>query len=233
MSKEIPTPYMWSYQPQMGLAAGASQDYSSRMNWLSAGPHMIGRVNGIRATRNQILLEQAALTSTPRRQLNPPNWPAAQVYQETPSPTTVLLPRDSEAEVQMTNSGAQLAGGSRYARYRGRCTPYSSNPIKRLIIRGRGIQLNDEVVSSSTGLRPDGVFQLAGAGRSSFTPRQAYLTLQSSSSQPRSGGIGTLQFVEEFVPSVYFNPFSGSPGLYPDDFIPNYDAVSESVDGYD
>ena len=24
MSKEIPTPYMWSYQPQMGLAAGAS-----------------------------------------------------------------------------------------------------------------------------------------------------------------------------------------------------------------
>ena len=107
MSKEIPTPYMWSYQPQMGLAAGASQDYSSRMNWLSAGPHMIGRVNGIRATRNQILLEQAALTSTPRSQLNPPNWPAAQVYQENPAPTTVLLPRDAEAEVQMTNSGAQ------------------------------------------------------------------------------------------------------------------------------
>ncbi|UZE90093.1 pVIII [Human adenovirus 41] len=233
MSKEIPTPYMWSYQPQMGLAAGASQDYSSRMNWLSAGPHMIGRVNGIRTTRNQILLEQAALTSTPRSQLNPPNWPAAQVYQENPAPTTVLLPRDAEAEVQMTNSGAQLAGGSRHVRFRGRSSPYSPGPIKRLIIRGRGIQLNDEVVSSLTGLRPDGVFQLGGAGRSSFTPRQAYLTLQSSSSQPRSGGIGTLQFVEEFVPSVYFNPFSGAPGLYPDDFIPNYDAVSESVDGYD
>lgn len=233
MSKEIPTPYMWSYQPQMVLAAGASQDYSSRMNWLSAGPHMIGRVNGIRATRNQILLEQAALTSTPRSQLNPPNWPAAQVYQENPAPTTVLLPRDAEAEVQMTNSGAQLAGGSRHVRFRGRSSPYSPGPIKRLIIRGRGIQLNDEVVSSLAGLRPDGVFQLGGAGRSSFTPRQAYLTLQSSSSQPRSGGIGTLQFVEEFVPSVYFNPFSGAPGLYPDDFIPNYDAVSESVDGYD
>lgn len=233
MSKDIPTPYMWSYQPQMGLAAGASQDYSSRMNWLSAGPHMIGRVNGIRATRNQILLEQAALTSTPRRQLNPPSWPAAQVYQKNPTLTTVLLPRDAEAEVQMTNSGAQLAGGAKHVRFKNRSAPYSSSSIKRLIIRGRGIQLNNEVVNSSTGPRPDGVFQLGGAGRSSFTPRQAYLTLQSSSSQPRSGGIGTLQFVEEFVPSVYFNPFSGAPGLYPDDFIPNYDAVSESVDGYD
>ncbi|AAX19414.1 pVIII [Rhesus adenovirus 59] len=233
MSKEIPTPYMWSYQPQMGLAAGAAQDYSSKMNWLSAGPHMISRVNGIRAHRNQILLEQAAITATPRRQLNPPSWPAAQVYQENPRPTTVLLPRDAEAEVLMTNSGVQLAGGSRYARYRGRAAPYSPGSIKRVIIRGRGIQLNDETVSSSTGLRPDGVFQLGGAGRSSFTTRQAYLTLQSSSSQPRSGGIGTLQFVEEFVPSVYFNPFSGSPGRYPDAFIPNFDAVSESVDGYD
>lgn len=66
MSKEIPTPYMWSYQPQMGLAAGASQDYSTRMNWLSAGPSMISRVNGVRSHRNQILLEQAAVTSTPR-----------------------------------------------------------------------------------------------------------------------------------------------------------------------
>ncbi|CBI12345.1 unnamed protein product [simian adenovirus 33] len=227
MSKEIPTPYMWSYQPQMGLAAGASQDYSTRMNWLSAGPSMISRVNDILAYRNQLLLEQSALTTTPRQHLNPRNWPAALVYQETPAPTTVLLPRDAQAEVQMTNAGVQLAGGSALCRHRPR------QSIKRLVIRGRGIQLNDESVSSSLGLRPDGVFQIAGCGRSSFTPRQAVLTLESSSSQPRSGGIGTLQFVEEFTPSVYFNPFSGSPGQYPDEFIPNFDAISESVDGYD
>ncbi|ALE30370.1 pVIII [Simian adenovirus 13] len=233
MSKEIPTPYMWSYQPQMGLAAGAAQDYSTKMNWLSAGPHMIAQVNGIRAHRNQLLLEQAALTTTPRNQLNPPSWPASLVYQETPAPTTVLLPRDAQAEVLMTNSGAQLAGGA--CRYRSKGPTGLSAPlgIKRVLIRGRGTQLNDETVSSSLGLRPDGVFQLAGSGRSSFTPRQAYLTLQSSSSQPRSGGIGTLQFVEEFTPSVYFNPFSGAPGLYPDEFIPNFDAVTDSVDGYD
>ncbi|AIE89168.1 L4 pVIII 25 kDa protein [Human adenovirus 55] len=227
MSKEIPTPYMWSYQPQMGLAAGASQDYSTRMNWLSAGPSMISRVNDIRAYRNQILLEQSALTTTPRQHLNPRNWPAALVYQESPAPTTVLLPRDAQAEVQMTNAGAQLAGGSTLCRHKPR------HNIKRLVIRGRGIQLNDESVSSPLGLRPDGIFQIAGCGRSSFTPRQTVLTLESSSSQPRSGGIGTVQFVEEFTPSVYFNPFSGSPGHYPDEFIPNFDAISESVDGYD
>lgn len=233
MSKEIPTPYMWSYQPQMGLAAGASQDYSTKMNWLSAGPHMISRVNNIRAHRNQLLLEQAALTATPRNNLNPPSWPASLVYQETPPPTNVLLPRDAQAEVQMTNLGAQLAGGARF-RYRVHPTaPYVRPGIKKVIIRGKGVQLNDETVNSSLGLRPDGVFQLAGSGRSSFTPRQAYLTLQSSASQPRSGGIGPLQFVEEFVPSVYFQPFSGSPGQYPDEFIPNFDAVSDSVDGYD
>ncbi|QFF92283.1 protein VIII [Human adenovirus 4] len=227
MSKEIPTPYMWSYQPQMGLAAGAAQDYSTRMNWLSAGPGMISRVNDIRAHRNQILLKQSALTATPRNHLNPRNWPATLVYQEIPQPTTVLLPRDAQAEVQLTNSGVQLAGGATLCRH------HPPQGIKRLVIRGRGTQLNDEVVSSSLGLRPDGVFQIAGSGTSSFTPRQAVLTLESSSSQPRSGGIGTLQFVEEFTPSVYFNPFSGSPGHYPDEFIPNFDAISESVDGYD
>ncbi|AEK98461.1 pVIII [Titi monkey adenovirus ECC-2011] len=227
MSKVIPTPYMWSYQPQMGLAAGASQDYSTRMNWLSAGPSMIARVNGVRDERNQILMKQAAITATPRGTLNPPSWPADLVYQETPPPDTVLLPRDAQAEVQMTNSGAQLAGGGV------RFTPYRRPGINTLRFRGRGVQLNDETVSSSLGLRPDGVFQIGGSGLSSFTPRQVYLTLQTASSRPRSGGIGTLQFIEEFVPSVYLNPFSGHPGHYPDDFIPNYDAVSDSVDGYD
>ncbi|RDT70886.1 hypothetical protein DW287_08955, partial [Haemophilus influenzae] len=88
MSKDIPTPYMWSYQPQMGLAAGASQDYSTRMNWLSAGPHMISQVNDIRTHRNQILVKQAAITTTPRKNHNPKEWTASLVYQEIPGPTT-------------------------------------------------------------------------------------------------------------------------------------------------
>ena len=42
-SKVVPSPYVWTPQPQRGTAAGASQDYSTKMNWLSAGPAMVQR----------------------------------------------------------------------------------------------------------------------------------------------------------------------------------------------
>ncbi len=221
MSKEIPTPYMWTFQPQLGQAAGASQDYSTRMNWLSAGPEMINQVNSIRAERNNILLTQAAVTETPRLVRNPPNWPAPYLFQPVAAPQTFELPRNELLETSMSNSGMQLAGG-------GRCSG-----IKGAHLAGRGIQLNGEAPSASW-LRPDGVFQIAGGSRSSFSPGvSSLLTLQPSSTLPRSGGIGAVQFVHEFVPSVYFQPFSGPPGTYPDEFIYNYNIVTDSVDGYD
>lgn len=222
MSKDIPTPYVWTYQPQLGQAAGASQDYSTRMNWLSAGPSMIDQVNQIRVERNNILLRQAAATETPRLVRNPPNWPARYLYQPMGAPQTVELPRNELLETVMTNSGMQLAGGGR-----------STCGIKGAHLSGSGIQLNGELPSASW-LRPDGVFQLAGGSRSSFSPGvSTLLRLEPSSSLPRSGGIGSTQFVQEFVPAVYFQPFSGPPGTYPDEFIYNYDIVSDSVDGYD
>uniref|UniRef100_A0AAU6S547 Pre-hexon-linking protein VIII n=1 Tax=Pipistrellus pipistrellus adenovirus TaxID=3140007 RepID=A0AAU6S547_9ADEN len=227
MSKVIPTPYMWSYQPQSGHAAGASQDYSTRMNWLSAGPSMISRVNGVRALRNDILIRQAAITETPRWIANPPTWPASLLPQNGGPPKVIELPRNESLEVGMTNSGAQLAGGGRV---------YGPGPshwggIRHRALRGSGITLSEDQVSARH-LRPDGIFQIAGGGLSSFDPTRQFLTLQASSTQPRSGGIGSVQFVNEFVPSVYLNPFSGPPGTYPDAFIPNYDVVTNSVDGY-
>ena len=222
-TKEIPSPYMWSYQPQSGHAAGASQDYSTRLNWLSAGPGMINQVNAINRTRNDILLRQAMLTETPRPVRNPPIWPASHLAQPTPRQMTLELPRDTRAEVNMTNYGLQLAGGG-------------VGDLPLLCINdglcGSGLQLSSERPTASR-LRPDGIFQLAGGGRSSFTPNEAFLTLQATSSQPRSGGVGSAQFVAEFVPSVYTNPFSGPPGTYPDQFISNYDIVSDTVRGYD
>nr|WGN96573.1 pVIII protein [Lemur mastadenovirus] len=229
MSKDIPTPYMWSYQPQLGLAAGASQDYSTRMNWLSAGPHMIGQVNGIRDLRNRILIRQAAITETPRLVQNPPSWPAYALLHNETHPTTLELPRNEFLEKALSNSGVQLAGGGRGELY----GPQVQVPIKSAHLAGQGIQLSGDVLSASS-LRPDGIFQIAGGGRSSFNPaREQFLLLQSSSTQPRSGGVGSVQFVKEFVPSVYFNPFSGPPGSYPDQFISNYDIRTDSVDGYD
>lgn len=223
MSKDIPTPYMWTFQPQLGQAAGASQDYSTRMNWLSAGPSMINRVEDIREQRNNILLQQAAITETPRIVRNPPHWPAAHLLQHVGAPHTFELPRNELLEIAMTNSGMQLAGGG----------GHRTKDIRPEDLKGRGIQLHSDLPSASR-LRPDGVFQLAGGSRSSFNPGvNTLLTFQPASTLPRSGGIGTLQFVEEFVPSVYFQPFSGPPGTYPDEFIYNYDVVTDSVDGYD
>nr|AAC40820.1 hexon-associated structural protein pVIII precursor [Bovine adenovirus 1] len=221
MSKDIPTPYVWTFQPQLG-GCGASQDYSTRMNWLSAGPSMINQVNSVRADRNRILLRQAAVSETPRLVRNPPTWPAQYLFQPIGAPQTFELPRNESLEVAMSNSGMQLAGGGR-----------RTKDIKPEDIVGRGLELNSDIPSASF-LRPDGVFQLAGGSRSSFNPGlSTLLTVQPASSLPRSGGIGEVQFVHEFVPSVYFQPFSGPPGTYPDEFIYNYDIVSDSVDGYD
>lgn len=226
MAKEIPAPYMWTYQPQTGHAAGAAQDYSTQMNWLSAGPAMINQVYGIRDLRNKILMTQAKITETPRLIMDPPVWPAALVTQQDPPPTTVALPRNYALENALTNSGVQLAGGRR------QCATPCPARIKDWAIRGTGIQLNEGFPNASY-IRADGTFQLGGGSRSSFDPTQAFLTIQQASTLPRSGGIGSVQFVREFVPEVYLNPFSGPPDTFPDQFIPNYDIVTNSVDGYD
>lgn len=232
MSKEIPTPYMWSFQPQSGHAAGASQDYSTQMHWvLSAGPSMISRVNGISDLRNQILMRQAAITETPRVVRNPPSWPAQLLPQLGQTPVTLVLPRNEPLETVLSNRGVQLAGGGRLSRVH----PYSApaNCIKPQDLTGGAVQIGEDSTVSASQLRSDGIFQLAGGGASSFDPTNAFLTLQGSSVRPRSGGIGTSQFVSEFVPSVYFNPFSGPPGSFPDSIISNYDVVTNSIDGYD
>lgn len=226
MSKDVPTPYMWSYQPQSGHAAGAAQDYSTRINWLSAGPSMINQVNNIRRRQNEVLLRQALTFETPRLVRNPPFWPAEHLIQQAPRQLTFELPRNTALEIGLTNHGLQLAGGG--------VEEIPPIPINEGPTAGAGIRsfAPSERVTASH-LRPDGVFQLGGGGRSSFNPVQAFLTLQSASTTPRSGGVGSRQFVQEFTPSVYINPFSGPPGTYPDEFIPNYDIVSDSVAGYD
>ena len=221
--KDIPTPYMWSYQPQSGRAAGASQDYSSRMNWMSAGPSMINHVRDINQNRNDILMTQALMTETPRLVRNPPVWPSDQLFQQMPRQVIFEIPRDNVRELYLSNCGLQLAGGGV-----GEHLPYCINNG----LCGSGIQLSSNGPTASQ-LRADGQFQLAGGSRSSFSPQEAYLTLQDRPSRPRSGGLGAVQFVAEFVPSIYPHPFSGPPGSYPDEFISNYDIVSDSVRGYD
>lgn len=217
MNKEIPTPYVWTYQPQMGTAAGASQDYSTKINWLSAGNKMIQQVFDLRDHRNRLLREQALLTETPRPVMNPPTWPAHLLYHQGQGPVQVPLPRNPQVEQALVNSGAQLAGGS-------------AQGIKLAPQTGYGIQLAES--SGPVSVRSDGLFQLAGGSRSSFAPWQEIVQLQTHASVPRYGGLGSKQFVREFVPTVYLNPFSGPPDTYPDQFISNYDVSTHSIEGY-
>lgn len=216
MSKEIPTPYVWTFQPQMGATAGASQDYSTRMNWFSAGPDMINDVNNIRDTQNRILMTQSAVTATPRNLIDPRTWPSQLLKQPRVNPTLLEFPRNEVLEQHLTSEGAQIAGGGR--------TPV---PFKGATA---GAYFSPPLTASC--LRPDGVFQLGGGGRSSFNPVRADAAFHALPSRPRHGGVGSLQFIEEFAPTVYLNPFAGPPDSYPDQFIAHYNVYSNSVSGY-
>ncbi|AWY10554.1 pVIII [Polar bear adenovirus 1] len=61
----VPTPYIWSYQPQLGIRSGASQDYSTRINWLGAGDQTVTKIRRLNDERNRILMEQSRLTDIP------------------------------------------------------------------------------------------------------------------------------------------------------------------------
>ncbi|ART33377.1 pVIII [Deer mastadenovirus B] len=215
MSKEIPTPYIWTFQPQMGTAAGASQDYSTRMNWFSAGPDMINDVNNIRDTQNRILMTQSAMTATPRNLIDPRIWPAHLIKQPVVGTTHVEMPRNEVLEQHLTSQGAQIAGGGPALR------SYKSTSA------GEGF-----TSFSASCMRPDGVFQLGGGSRSSFNPLRTDFAFHALPSEARYGGIGSRQFVEEFVPAVYLNPYSGPPDSYPDQFIRHYNVYTNSVSGY-
>lgn len=216
MSKEIPTPYVWTYQPQSGTAAGASQDYSTQMNWLSAGNSMIRRVNQVRDVRNGILLRQGAITETERPIANPPSWPAFAIMQPDRPLEELQLPRDEGMERLVSNQGMQIAGGGAVG--------------DKTAFYGDGFQM--PTIPRQIGVRSDGLFQLAGGGPAFVTPHRPWLLMQTNSTVPRSGGIGEKQFLQEFPPSVYLYPYSGCPSVFPSQFIHHYDVVTDTVDNY-
>lgn len=276
---------MWAFQPQMGTAAGASQDYSTQFNWMSAGPRMVNTIRHIRDEQNQILEAQALLTETPRVLANPPIWPAAALPQFSPPPSILEIPKNHNLEHALTNAGLQIAGGEMPSLYakgktdaligsqwkvphrlrtkrnywpikespfrktafvrqrthkavpRADLPLFSASPFQVCVSPDSHFGNNDtpfsECIPTFTGLvRSDGTFQLAGGSAEPLTGR-ALIAIQGISTVPRSGGIGSKQFVNEFVPTVYYNPYSGPPNTFPDQFISNFNVVSNSVDGYD
>lgn len=214
MSKEIPTPYVWTFQPQSGRASGASQDYSTQINWLSAGPRMISQVNNLRDARNGILLRQGAITETPRPLANPSTWPSFAIVQPETPVDIMHLPRDEPMERLVSNYGMQIAGGGA--------------PTDQF--EGCGYQMPDFPRQAS--VRADGIFQLGGGGPAFVPPHRPWLGLTTGQNVPRYGGIGQVQFLQEFPPSVYLYPYAGNPDTFPNQFIRHYDVVSDRVNGY-
>ncbi|ACJ14523.1 pVIII [Murine adenovirus 3] len=215
-----PSPYMWTFQPQRGTAAGASQDYSTRLNWLSAGPSLRGKVIEVNQARNSILLNQQEAVPTPRRDINPPSWPASLIFHPRPKPIAVLPAHPDSFDPNVTLEGAQLAGGA-WVRYK------SGNEVRYTA----PIQLAEEPTSRTpTAYALAQELQLAG-GATATPPLMGELA--GAPRVPRSGGIGSWQFTQEFPPTVYLNPYSGAPDTFPHQFLSNYDSVSQSVNGYD
>lgn len=213
-----PSPYMWSFQPQRGTAAGASQDYSTRLNWLSAGPELRQKVLQVNEARNAILMKQQETVPTPRAEPNPPFWPASLIFQ--PRPTAIALhpPHPNTFDPTVTRHGAQLAGGA--------WLPYKKeHPVRYQA----PIQLAEEEPSGSPN-----AFALAHEVQLAGGSAHASMGSMSGAPRvPRSGGIGSWQFSQEFPPTVYLNPYSGPPSAFPHQFLSNYDSVSHEVNGYD
>lgn len=204
--QKVPSPYIWTYQPQFGTAAGASQDYGTKFNWLHAGNSMIQHVFDLRNNRNDILQKQAALTQTARPLMNPPHWPAELITQPTSTDNIVCL-REKNMFQRIPDNGMQFAGGA---------------------IKGQGMQLNDEQFHfKPNSYSNDALFQLAGGCAS----KNCFI-LDNAPRIARSGGIGSKQFIEEFVPSVILEPFAGPSYTFPYETIYHYDVISDSVDDY-
>lgn len=175
---------------------------------------MISQVNQVRDARNGILLRQGAITETPRPLANPSTWPSfALVQPETPLDIT-QLPRDEPMERLVSNYGMQIAGGG---------SPFGQ-------LEGDGYQM--PTFPRQNGVRADGTFQLGGGGPAYVTPHRPWLGLTTGQNVPRYGGLGQVQFLQEFAPSVYLYPFSGNPDTFPNQFIHHYDVISDRVRNY-
>nr|WRQ19822.1 MAG: pVIII protein [unidentified adenovirus] len=206
MSRGASTPYVWSYQPQLGSAAGASQDYSTRVNWLAGGLDTYRKIQHLNAIQNAILNKQKLLSETVRPVRNPLIWPAANIILDAPTPSIVKLSRDESAEREITASGAQLTGGS--------------------------LQLNDHLPKKRNKFLPEGTEQLTGGGiEDVFLPQETTVIFSGASSSPYKGGIGWRQFLNEFVPFAEAYPFLTSTA-FPHDLASNFNTYKNRYDDY-
>ncbi|URN46038.1 pVIII [Bovine adenovirus 7] len=193
------TPYIWRYQPETGYTAGAHQNYSAVINWLQANPQMVARIKQVNLVRNDLDKLQANIT---RQDIsaNVNNWPAKDLYQPLKAPYIPASPNMATTinDFEATRQGIQLSG---------------NQPLK-----GTGSNALSSYPDIPDILKYSRVGQqLQGYG--TFSKDNIHLFYEGSR-QPRKGGLSPVQFINEFPPVVYQNPFSGPLRTFPKEFNP-------------
>lgn len=209
------TPYIWSYQPQTGTAAGATQDYGAVINWLQANPQMYKRIQDVNYRRNAIDKSRDHIGNRMSLYFN--KWPAEDVLQPRGTPYVPAadpsINQQSVTDFVNTAEGSQLAGGP-------------GNPLQTFDLKGHGNNaLTSYPMTIYTNLlsrRHPG--QMLQGGHVGTVPNQHFL-LYEEASVPRSGGLNPMQFTQEFPPVVYEHPFSENLAYFPKEFSRLFDPV--------
>ncbi|WGZ76470.1 MAG: pVIII protein [Agile wallaby adenovirus 1] len=237
------TPYIWKYQPETGTAAGARQNYGAVINWLGADPKLYARIQEVNRQRNDLDIFRAAIN---RHEIasNFNNWPAYQIYQ--PAGTVYTPPSrlhiSSVADAVATADGAQLSGGISTPISGGGYSLGDGRQYRKLTRDLLPFPTNWQVFedgewknisggsANATSSYPQMIYENQPTivkyyrpgqqlqGYFPTTPSTHLLTEESR--VPRSGGLDPVQFIREFSPVVYKNPFSKPLQYFPKEFNP-------------
>lgn len=239
MSQPV-TPYIWAYQPETGMTAGAQQNYGAVINWLSSDPYMCERIRHVNQSRNDLARLEANARVVPRGEFN--EW--LQQPEVSGPPSGVITGRRirSFVDTVATSEGAQLAGagyklgdGRRYRKLTRDAHPFPIN--WQVFENGRWIPVpmsggSANALSSypnvqrrrdymenylhSSGLQMQG-------GMVPAPQSAAELHVEGPSVDIRSG-LTPLSFARAFPPLVYEHPFSSiNPLKFPKEFSPLFD----------
>ncbi|QJR83102.1 pVIII [Bearded dragon adenovirus 1] len=240
------TPYIWQYQPQTGAAAGARQDYGAVVNWISSDPRLYARVQNTNALRNRIdERRQPWCDDGTYADFN--RWTSGELWQ--PRGTAPVLPPQYPSlgtmlDQTFTSEGTQLAGsgtgppndGREYRKLTRDALPFphnwqvkGSDGVWRPVMKGgaaNSLTSYPQLLYPTPDLlryRRPGAQMQGGGGLESVTSDRVAFLLTEGSSVPRSEGMTPHQFVQDFPPVVYQDPFSGSMRNFPKEFDPLFD----------
>lgn len=235
------TPYIWTYQPETGMTAGAQQDYGAVINWLSADPYLCERIRHVNQARNDMARLEATTRVVPRGEFNdwlqrPPVYgPPSGVLAKRRIRSAVDAAATSEG-VQLSGAGYHLGDGRRYRKLTRDNLPFPHN--WQVFEGGRWIPVpmtggsSNALSSYPTVMRSPAAamehyFQSDGLqmqGGMVPPPRSAAeLHVEGPSVDLRSG-LTPLSFARSFPPLVYDHPFSRLDLLaFPKEFSPLFD----------